>query len=99
MHPPVRHYDFVGQHSLQNDKIILSLDAPITLRIPTSNLTYTLKLRRNKLLILDESILQLHDKLTGDVKKSSIVAHPYVGHVIDEFGFEVGWARIMFHSE
>jgi hypothetical protein len=97
MNPPIRHYDFVGKHSLAHKTELL--DSQIFLKFPTTNETFTLKLTRNKLLILSDSVLHLHDSLTGDVKISSIVAHPYVGIAIDEYGSERGWARIMFHSE
>lgn len=99
--PPIRHYDFVGSHSLSH---MLptgpdSSDSIITLAIPTSNNSYTLKLKKNKLLLLGKSTVHLHDPVSGSTQKRSITAHPYAGSVVDEEGKELGWARIMFHYE
>ncbi|KAL3899863.1 MAG: hypothetical protein SGCHY_001736 [Lobulomycetales sp.] len=99
--PPIRHYDFVGSHSLSH---MLptgpdSSDSIITLAIPTSNNSYTLKLKKNKLLLLGKSTVHLHDPVSGSTQKRSITAHPYAGSVVDEEGKELGWARIMFHYD
>jgi hypothetical protein len=91
LNPPVRQYDFISPY-------ISPSPSEISLSFFIWNVTYTLKLERNEYLIHADSVLKVHDPLTGKISTSSIVSHPYHGkaYVGQE---EVGSARILFRSE
>lgn len=96
--PPVRHYDFLKTtHLVANP--LESVEHVISLKMASFNRTFEFRLSRNHHLLLPTSTLHLHHPFGGAKQLHPIVEHPYQGSILDSYGNELGWARILFHQE